>query len=117
MRIAQIVLPDASEYERKCQRADHAALAELHQIVEDVGIAEVAHVYAGVELPRAAFVGFPVPYVASAPMAKSRWSWRKAVEPRTVVTPDNLPEVVEDAYFSWQSTIGSRQERKIVGSF
>ncbi|HEV7240507.1 MAG TPA: glycosyltransferase [Thermoanaerobaculia bacterium] len=117
MRIAQIVLPDASEYERKSQRADRIALAERHQVVEDVGNADVAHVYAGVELPRATFVGFPVPYVASAPMAKSRWSWRKPAEPSTVVTPENLPEVVEDSYFSWQSAVGSRQERKIVGSF
>lgn len=117
MRIAQIVLPDASAYERKSQRADRIALAERHQLVEDVENADVAHVYAGVELPRAAFVGFPVPYLASAPMAKSRWSWRKPAEPRLVVTPENLPEVVEDAYFSWQSAVGSRQDRKIVGSY
>lgn len=117
MRIAQIVLPDASAYERKSQRADLAALAERHQIVEDVRNADVAHVYAGVELPRAAFVGFPIPYVASAPLARSRWGWRRPAEPRLVVTPENLPEVVEDSYFSWQPAVGSRQEGKIVGSF
>ena len=118
MRIAQIVLPDASQYERKCQRADRAALAERHQIVEDVGNTEVAHVYAGVELPRAAFVGFPVPYVASAPMAKSRWNWRKPVEPRMVVTPENLPEVVEEAYFDrdWKAA-AVPPHAKTVGSF
>jgi len=114
MRIAQIVLPDASEYERKSQRADRIALAERHQVVEDVGNADVAHVYAGVELPRASFVGFPVPYVASAPMARSRWSWRKAVEPRIVVTPENVPEVVEEEY--WKAAAMPRQS-KTIGSF
>jgi len=117
MRIAQIVLPDASAYERKSQRADRIALAERHQIVEDVENADVAHVYAGVELPRAAFVGFPVPYLASAPMARSRWSWRRPSEPRLVVTPENLPEVVEEAYFAheWKAALPSHS--KTVGSF
>ena len=99
MRIVQIVLPDASQYERKSQRADRAALAERHELVDDVRNADIAHVYAGVELPRTDFVGFPVPYVASAPMARSRWSWKKPVEPRVIVTPESVPEVVEDAYF------------------
>lgn len=100
MRIAQIVLPGASHYERKSQRADRAALAERHALVDDVRNADVAHVYSSMELPRRDFVGFPVPYIASAPVASSRWSWRTPVEPRLVVTPENLPEVVEEEYFA-----------------
>lgn len=104
MRIAQIVLPGLSQYELKSQRADRAALAEHHEIVEDVRNADVAHVYSSVELSRADFVAFPVPYLASAPMTPARWSWRNPMEPRVVVTPENLPEVVSDEYFAAPAT-------------
>lgn len=100
MRIAQIVLPGLSRYELKSQRADRAALAERHEIVEDVRNADVAHVYSSVDLPRATFAAFPVPYLSSAPMSSARWSWRTPVEPRVVVTPENLPEVVGNEYFA-----------------
>lgn len=114
MRIAQIVLPDASHYERKSQRADRAALAERHELVDDPRNADLAHVYTSMELPRRDFVHFPVPYVASAPLAPARWSWRKPVEPRAVVTPETLPEVVADEYFA---TRAARPGRNVVGSF
>ena len=104
MRIAQIVLPGVSQYETKCQRADRAALSGQHEFVDDVRKADVAHVYAGMDLPRGDFVGFPVPYVASAPLASARWDWRKPAAPRVVVTPENLPEVVDDRYFAAPAT-------------
>lgn len=104
MRIVQIVLPGISEYERKSQRADRAALAERHEVVETVRNADVAHVYSGMDLPRAEFVGFPLPYVATAAMSAARWSWRKPVEPRVIVTPENLPEVVDDPWFAASAT-------------
>ena len=100
MRIAQIVLPGLSQYETKHQRADRAALAERHELVDDVRQADVAHVYSSAPLPRADFVRFPVPYIASAPMTPARWSWRKPVEPRVIATPESLPEMVDDAYFA-----------------
>jgi Glycosyl transferases group 1 len=127
MRIAQIVLPGASEYERKSQRADHAALSERHEVIAGSIEAvrglqvDVAHVYATGDLPAAAFVGFPFPYVASSDIRKSRWPWRRPVSPRHVVSPlaqDPLPEVVEERYFvlaAKRRTDG--QEQKIVGSF
>ncbi len=115
MRIAQIVLPGTSHYERKSQRADRAALAERHEIVDDPRNADIAHVYTSMDLPRRDFVGFPVPYIASAPMAQSRWSWRKPVEPRVVVTPENLPEVVADEYFAAAAT--PRPGTNTIGSF
>ncbi len=90
MRIAQVLWPGASEYERKCQRADFAALSDGHEVVvvplEDVR-ADVAHVYASGELPRAPFVGFAVPYVSSADVKQSRWPFRKPAVPDYVVSP------------------------------
>lgn len=126
MRIAQIVLESASEYERKCQRVDRAALAEAHEVVETVvetsvdqaaaSGAQVAHVYASSDLPPAAFVRFPLPYIASADVRRSRWPWRRPVEPDYVVSPitekieqsryQPLPEAVEDRYFAQSGAAG-----------
>ncbi len=121
MRIAQVVLADASEYERKSQRVDSAALAERHEVLatsldEVAGSgAQVAHIYASTELPARAFVGFPIPYVASANLKSSRWSFRKPVPPGYVVTPLELPEAVEVAYFEKREF--TRQAGKVVGTF
>lgn len=100
MRVAQIVLPGLSRYEQKSQKIDREALAGRHEMVEDVRNADVAHVYTSMPLPRADFVGFPVPYLASAPMTRSRWSLRQPVEPKVVVTPETLPEAVPDEFFA-----------------
>jgi hypothetical protein len=105
MRIAQVVLPSASEYERKSQRIDLAALGNRHEVVvvplDEVrkSGAQVAHIYASGELPRSEFVRFPVPYVSSAEMKKTRWSFRRPVEPGYRITPFEVPEAVEDEYF------------------
>lgn len=124
MRIAQVVLPTASQYERKCQRVDAAALAGRHEVVtiplEAVrgSAADVVHIYASEDLPRAPFVGFPVPYVSSAEIRKARWSFRKPVEPEYVVTPFEVPEAVEDLWFdagSGQRAAGGGP--KVIGSF
>lgn len=133
MRIAQIILPTASEYEKKSQRVDQAALADRHEVVvipiEEAAAsgAQVAHVYASGELPPALFRHFPLPYVSSTDVQKSRWPFRRAVPPRYVVSPviedaeggrDRLlPEAVEDAFFSLQLVARSSQERNVVGSF
>jgi glycosyltransferase involved in cell wall biosynthesis len=132
MRIAQITLPAASEYERKSQRADHAALSERHEVIvtsidaiRDIQ-ADLAHIYANGELPAAAFVGFPLPYLASNDVRHSKWSWRRPVPPRCVVSPlgeDPLPEAVEEGYFApaVNRHAANRQtgdpQQKIVGSF
>lgn len=121
MRIAQILLPSASEYERKSQRADFAALSGEHEVVlatpADAQNADIAHVYATGELPSAPFVGFRIPYVSSAGVKVSRWSLRKPVPPRQVLTPQSVPEVVEDIYYARQPAFGTGQGRKIVGSY
>lgn len=121
MRIAQVVLPDASEYERKAQRIDRTALGDQHEVViaslDDVASsgAQVAHIYASGELPASRFVRFPLPYVSSASLPKSRWSFRKPVEPDFVVTPLELPEAVEDTYFDHPHV--SRAGGHVVGTF
>ena len=112
MRIAQIVMPDATAYERKCQRVDFAALSAKHD-VSLVSIAgargfDVAHVYAGTELPRRAFRAFPVPYLATSRFRDSRWPFGRAVEPEYVASPlgddELLPEAVEESYFETEAT-------------
>jgi hypothetical protein len=126
MRIAQIILPGISAYERKSQRADHAALSERHEVAVMTlaearnGGVDVAHVYAGGELPARDFRGFSVPYVAPFDVQRSRWMWGNPTAPRLIVTAENLPEVVEDRYFGEPLTLPSpraRGEGKVVGSF
>src|SRR5687768_1989491 len=113
MRIAQIVLPGASEYERKSQRVDHAVLAGKAELaftnVEEAARsgASVAHVYASGEIPARAFAGFTLPYVASSDVRKTRLSFRAPAPPALVVSPlaqtegrsQLLPEAVEERYF------------------
>ncbi len=88
LRILQIVAPDASVYERKCLRIDSATPSEKFDIVTDAP--DLVHVY-GSPPPLA------LPYIASAAPAKS-W-FRRSSAPRLVVTPFNLPEAVEEAFF------------------
>ena len=108
MRIAQVLLPESSEYERKSQRIDRTALGDRHEVVtvglEEVAAsgAQVAHVYTSDELSARIFVRFPVPYISSTSLRKSAWSLRKPVAPRYVVSPLELPEAVEDAYFAME---------------
>jgi hypothetical protein len=87
--VGQVVTGDASQYERKCQRVD-AAHFEV-----DMARAEVVHVYTGRTLP-------PVdrPFVANIGSTRRRFSFRRESNPVFVVTPFNVPEAVEERYFS-----------------
>lgn len=132
MRIAQIILDGASEYERKCQRVDYAALSTSHDVVvasvDEAARsgADVAHVYASGELPRAAFAGFPIPYVSSVAMPSRRWSLRRPVAPRAVVSPlapknggseTLLPEAVEELYRDYAPPPRPRRDVTVIASF
>lgn len=131
MRIAHIILPGASEYERKCQRIDREALAEEHEVVvtdlEQVRTdgAHVAHIYASGDLPARAFVNFPIPYVASTDLPATRWSFRRPPAPARVVSPVSnegerhqlITEAVETRYFDSARHTGSGSDEKIIGSF
>lgn len=118
MRIAQIVFPGASAYDRKCQRVDHAALSEKHEVTlvtpEELPriSADVAHVYATGELPK---MDVRIPYVASAPLPKTRWPSRSSTPPRFVLSPPEVPEAVEDFWFTAAHAPGTR-EVKVLGS-
>ena len=110
MRIAQVLLANASLYEKKAQQIDFAALAAEHDVITvartaEIGNADVAHVYG-----RQAHVFKPT---------SRRWFTR----PRTVaVAPierdgfELLPEAVEDNFFETRRpATGERQP--IVASF
>jgi hypothetical protein len=102
MRIAQLVLPSASEYERKCARVDAAAF----DVTTDPAAADVAHVYASGELAARDVGHLTLPWLASAALRRSRWPFGRVAGPRVVVSPipeagqELLPEAVDEAYFA-----------------
>src|SRR5713101_3719703 len=104
MRIAQIVFPTATEYERKSQRIDFNSLSGKHEVIvlsstRDLPKVDVAHIYAGSPLPSAELVGFSTPYVGSSRPERRRFAFRRATEPRAILSPLEVPEAVDDAYF------------------
>lgn len=115
MRITQLLLPGASEYERKSQRLDRDALISAgHEIVDD---GDVAHVYGPYPLPP---LQIKVPFVANAHPTKT-W-WRRAKQPAAVVSPlkdgpdTYLPEAIDDAYFA-ERTARKTDDRYRLGTF
>lgn len=140
MRIAQLVLPNASPFDRKCQRADFAVLSEKHQVTKIEGLTphgtpllakiegltpssgknegltpQIVHVYGTPQGAAGAFVRFPLPYVASSGISRSRWSFRTPVSPAHILDPLSFPEPVEGEYFEAVARPVER-ERKIVAS-
>jgi hypothetical protein len=118
MRIAQLVLPSASEYERKCARVDAAAFA----VTTDLAAADVVHVYASGELAAGDVRQLTLPYLATAALKPSRWPFGRVRAPAIVVSPvpeparELLPEAVEDAYFvPRQPPTANRQP--VIGTF
>src|SRR5713101_7388855 len=110
MRIAQILLDGAAEYERKMQRIDHKALAATHDLTvvhSTRGIdADVAHVYG----PRLLHEAPAIPYIANAHVERTRLLFRRLPPPAYVVSPladekrKLLPEAVEERYFGNAAT-------------
>lgn len=117
MRIAHVILPSASAYERKCERVDRELFPDAVVVPADAltpATAEVAHVYAAGELPAQWRV--PLPYIASAPMKPPRWPFRRTTPPRHVVSPVGetpLPEAVEGRYFGQAVRHVARDVKKI----
>ena len=117
MIIGQLVLPGASEYERKSQRIDFASLSAEHDVrVGEIADADLVHVYAPPDFE----MRLDRPYVSNARPKRRRF--RRNVEPERVVTPLKemadtfIPEAVEEIYFVNPAT---RQpgERKTIGTF
>ncbi len=116
MRIAQVILPHASQYERKSQRLDLAELASKHEVivVEPGALAGTAttlvHLY-GNDLAPGVVTGIRAPYIASVDphISPFRFGFRRPPLPRFVVSPiaqidpdgrmQLLPEAVEEQYF------------------
>ena len=102
--IAQLVLPGASEYERKSQRIDFASLAAEHDVrFGEIANADIVHIYAPHDFDPKAVRDIGLPYVSNARPKARRF--RKSVQPHRVITPLKetagtfIPEAVEEIYF------------------
>ena len=137
MRILQIVLPGASEFEKKCQRVDFASLSPKHEVVvarstREAPPADLAHIYGPVPLPSAPLVGFTMPFVASSAPSPRRLSFRRPAKPAIVIasvlgpatqprTQDRgprtelVPEAVDEIYFA--PVANPRTPASVIGSF
>ena len=132
MRIVQIVVAGAGEFEKKSQRIDFASLSTNHEVIvaaiHDAPDADIAHVYGPV--PRS--IRLTMPYVASTEPAHSRFSFRRVVQPAAILCSaaampplsrqqsgsmaaalQIVPEAVEDIYFTPVASPG----RNIIGTF
>ena len=132
MRIAQIVLAGATEFERKLQRVDFAALSLHHEVTvadtpEAANSASVAHVYGPSPIPQRALAGLKVPYVASADVHRTRFMFRPIEPPRYVLSPlapadpqsrtQLVPEAVEESYFDIRAARVATDASRIVGTY
>ena len=113
--IAQLVLPGASEYERKSQRIDFVSLsAESDVRIGDAADADLIHVYAPDEM----FVDLDLPYVSNARLKRKRF--RRMTLPERVITPlkdaidSFIPEAVEEIYFAGEKR---QAEKPTIGTF
>jgi hypothetical protein len=113
--IGQLLLPGASEYERKSQRIDFASLSAEHEVrLGEIADADLVHIYA----PRDFELRLDRPYVSNARPKRRRF--RRNVEPERVVTPLKemaetfIPEAVDEIYFGNQAT---RQPGNRIGTF
>ncbi len=120
MIIAQLLLDGASEYERKSQRLDFAALSAWHEVrLGDVRGAEIVHVYAPADFDGAVIRDLSVPYISNAHPRQRRF--RTAAQPHRVITPlqggDDaaIPEAVDDRYF--EPAPRASRIRATIGSF
>jgi hypothetical protein len=113
--IAQLLLPGASEYERKSQRIDFASLSAEHDVrIGDANGADLVHVYG----PDPMSIELDVPYVANARLKRRRF--RRITPPERVITPlkdtadSFIPEAVEEKYFDGEKL---QPGKPTVGTF
>lgn len=127
MRITQIVLPDASAFERKNQRVDQAAFMAAGDVVVAANISEpvsgdVAHIYTSRSLSPRSTASVAIPFVSSAGVERRRWSFHASRAPRFVISPlgegdARVPEAVEDFYFEQRWEPKPDGQVRTVGSF
>src|ERR1700741_1893211 len=100
--IAQLLLPGASEYERKSQRIDFATLSQEHEFGE-IAKADIVHIYAPPDFDPGIVRDLGLPSVSNARPKNRRF--RKSVQPHSVITPLKettgifIPEAVDEVYF------------------
>lgn len=104
MIIAQLLLPGASEYERKSQRIDFASLSAEHDVrIGETNDADLIHVYA----PDDMHVDWKLPYVSN--VRPKRRRFRRTAQPERVITPlkdsadSFIPEAVDEIYFGGET--------------
>jgi len=113
--IAQLLLPGASEYERKSQRIDFASLSAEHDVrIGETNDADLIHVYA----PDDMRVDWKLPYVSN--VRPKRRRFRRTAQPERVITPlkdsadSFIPEAVDEIYFGGETRPPGRPT---VGTF
>jgi Glycosyl transferases group 1 len=123
MIIAQLLLPGASDYERKSQQIDAVALSAEHDVrLGTVAGADIVHIYGPATLHPAAVRDLTLPFVSNARPKVRRFAWRRVTEPLRVISPLKetadafIPEAVDDKYFE---ALAAHQpgERATVGTF
>src|SRR4051812_24373376 len=110
MRVAQILVEGASWYERKHHRIDGVNAVP----VDD---ADLVHVYAPDGFPPSTVRELRIPYVSSARPRQPLL--HRVSEPARIITIENVPEAVEDAWFEKQNDHAEHdaQRRFVVASF
>lgn len=122
MKLAQIVLDDATPRQRRLQGLDRTFLASRLEIVSiplggrRVGAtlrdalasseADVAHVYGPPVLPSPLLSAIEIPVVASGPVHRSPFPWRKTRQPDAILgssSATRVPLAVDPAYFGVSS--------------
>ena len=123
MIIAQLLLPGASDYERKSQRIDVAALSAEHDVrVGTVAGADIVHVYGPTSLNPAAVRDLTLPFICNARSKARRFQWRTVTQPARVISPLKetaetfIPEAVDDGYFEAPAT-HQPGDRATIGTF
>jgi glycosyltransferase involved in cell wall biosynthesis len=113
--VAQLLLPGASEYERKSQRIDLASLSAEHEVrFGDATGADLIHVYAPADMR----LDPTRPYVSN--IRPKRRPFRRTAEPERVITPlkdtadSFIPEAVEEIYFAGEP---KESDKPTVGTF
>jgi hypothetical protein len=113
--VAQLLLPGASEYERKSQRIDFASLSAEHDVrFGDASDADLIHVYS----PDDVRLDLTLPYVSN--VRPKRRRFRRTAQPERVITPlkdtadSFMPEAVEEIYFDGET---KEPGKPTVGTF
>lgn len=144
VKVAQLLLEDASHYDRKSQLIDRETLASEAALItftakdgtyeddqgEELSLRELTarlgrevnllHVYGPLGQEKAVLRALPVPYVASEQPESGMFSWRAVPEPAAIISPMRdliVPEAVEKDFFSIQRPQQTEQETLFLGTF